>query len=160
MSKIDTGVYVVLWGGNKITLDKKGLALLSRSSWSLDKDGYLRAKVLGSISYFHREIIEAASGTEVDHINRDRLDNRVSNLRICTRSANVQNSSKRTGSSKYLGVSPNKNNWRAQITKDGEKFYLGTFKTELEAALIYDKKATELYGDCAHVNFPPSDGGL
>ena len=60
--------------------------------------------------------------------------------------------------SNYVGVSrqknSNKNPWRAYITFKGKQILLGGFKTEEEAALAYDKKAKELFGNNAKVNFP------
>lgn len=41
--------------------------------------------------YFHRAILNAKNGEEVDHINGNKKDNRLSNLRICTRAQNIQN---------------------------------------------------------------------
>jgi len=60
--------------------------------------------------------------------------------------------------SNYAGVSreknSNKNPWRAYITFKGKHIRLGGFKTEEEAALAYDKKARELFGSVAKLNFP------
>lgn len=63
---------------------------------------------------------------------------------------------KKNATSKYFGVSQNKksNNWMAFIHINGEKKHLGMFKTEEEAAKVYDKKALELLGDKVRLNFP------
>ena len=90
-----------------------------------------------------------------DHEDRNGLNNQRNNLRICTRS---QNNANRTpiGSSKYLGVfyQPMSTNrpWYARIVKDKKKKYLGSFSTEREAALIYNKAAIELHGEFANLN--------
>lgn len=93
----------------------------------------------------------------VDHKNGDGLDNRRSNLRLCTPSQNCQNKTKQKTktSSKYKGVHWNKNmsKWHVQIEKNGVGIYLGCFKDEIEAAKVYDKKAIELFGEFARLNF-------
>lgn len=72
-----------------------------------------------------------------DHINRDRLDNRRSNLRVVTRAQNNQNVTSRRGSSStYRGVSWNKRlgKWQATATCAGRRVHLGFFDTEVLAA--------------------------
>ena len=90
----------------------------------------------------------------VDHINRNGLDNTRKNLRICTRSENLMNSKKPelNSTSKYKGVNKCGNSWRAEIRLNRKGFYLGKFKTEKEAALAYNKKAIELFGEFARLN--------
>lgn len=88
----------------------------------------------------------------IDHKDHDGLNNRRSNLRIVTLAQNAQNSrvSKNT-SSKYRGVwwNKEKNKWSVQVNRK----HVGHFKTEDEAGLAYNKKATELYGEFASLNF-------
>lgn len=91
----------------------------------------------------------------IDHINRNRCDNRMKNLRYTNNSSNMQNKTKaKNKSSNYLGVSFCKKNelWRATISKDLIFYHIGYFKTEDEAAEAYNEKATELYGDNACIN--------
>ncbi|KIP28272.1 AP2/ERF family transcription factor [Bacillus thuringiensis] len=57
-------------------------------------------------------------------------------------------------SSNYRGVRKINNSWISQISKNRKLYHLGSFKNELEAARTYDKKAIELYGDKAILNFP------
>ena len=82
-----------------------------------------------------------------DHINRNKLDNRRSNLRICTPKENLQNSSIRTtNKSGATGVYyvPKVNKWRAQITIDGKTKYIGIF-TSFEDAVIARRKSEQIY---------------
>lgn len=57
-------------------------------------------------------------------------------------------------SSKYVGVSKVKNKWRAYIVINHKQIYLGKYNLEKEAAIIYDKKCWEIYGDISKLNFP------
>ncbi len=106
--------------------------------------------------YLHREIVNAKDGEYVDHINQNTLDNRKENLRICTNQQNSANTKGRPSIriSQYKGVRKNSNcnTWCARVTFDGKELYLGSFKTEKEAALKYNEKARELFGDFAFLN--------
>ena len=94
-------------------------------------------------------------GMVVDHINRIGLDNRKENLRIATRSQNQQNRrSRRNTSSQYKGVSWTKRDkrWQAKIGHKRKVICLGDFTCEHQAALAYNEKATELWGEYALLN--------
>jgi hypothetical protein len=98
------------------------------------------------------------AGMEIDHINGNGLDNRLRNLRLATRSQNMYNRRKlTTTSSKFKGVSYAKREgrWVAYIRQNRSRIHLGYFETELDAALAYDEKARELFGEFASLNFPP-----
>lgn len=90
-------------------------------------------------TYMHREVL-GFPVREVDHINRDKLDNRRANLRLVSRSENMFNTSKRLGtSSRFKGVcfSPHLSRstpWRAYVTLNGKQTSLGYFPSEQEAA--------------------------
>jgi len=91
----------------------------------------------------------------VDHKNSDSLDNRKSNLRICTMAQNNLNKSKRIiRTSKYKGLCHNKrhNRWIAYITLNRKTYHLGYFDDEIEAAKAYNEKAKELHGEFARLN--------
>jgi hypothetical protein len=82
-----------------------------------------------------------APGMNADHISRDRLDNRASNIRYVTRTENAQNRSPNrvAGSSRFQGVSRHKSSgkYRANIMANGKGHYLGLFQSEEAAALAY-----------------------
>ena len=103
--------------------------------------------------YLHRLIMNAKSGEYTDHINRDGLDNRSSNLRLCTNSENLVNSTKknRNQTSKYKGVCWHKVGKKWQAKACG--IYLGLFVSEKEAALAYDEYMSKHFEEFAQFNF-------
>jgi len=88
----------------------------------------------------HREILglpREYDGRQGDHINRNRLDNRRSNLRIVTDAQNRQNKSPyRRATSRFRGVywDKDKQRWRAQAIFQGRHYHLGYFQDEEETA--------------------------
>ena len=77
---------------------------------------------------------------DVDHIDRNRLNNNLENLRMVTRQENLCNvSSHKDSSSKYKGVYYNKRRlkWHTSIYNNGKKIHLGYYNSELEAAQAY-----------------------
>lgn len=105
----------------------------------------------------HREIMRAPKHLLVDHRDHNGLDNRRSNLRLCTPAENIRNQGSARGStSKYKGVTwcKARNIFQARITFNGRRIHLGSFKNEIDAAKAYDKKAKELFGEFAYLNFP------
>ena len=92
----------------------------------------------------------------IDHINRNGLDNRKINLRICNISQNSCNSRKTAFrcTSVFKGVSFVRriNKWRAYIVKHSKQYHLGLFSSEIEAAKAYNNKALELFGEYACLN--------
>lgn len=104
----------------------------------------------------HRLIMGATKGTVVDHISHDGLDNRRSNLRVCSQSQNqanqlVQANTRKT--SRFKGVSLNKGGrWSATIQVRGQRLRLGTFGSEDDAARAYDQAANDAFGEFACTN--------
>ena len=155
---------IPLTQGKFALIDDEDFELLSQHKWfaaKLGKTFYAARKIYckpkQTTRYMHRQILRPEKQKEVDHINHDGLDNRRCNLRVCTRSQNLQNQRfSRGGSSKYRGIyySRKKNKWRAQIgIKAHKKTYLGYFDDEKEAAKAYDVAAKELFGEFACLNF-------
>lgn len=86
----------------------------------------------------HRRIMGAPKGLVVDHIDRDGLNNRRANLRVCTQAENIANKSPaRLAGTGYVGVYPTGAHFSARISIDGERRYLGRFKTAEEASAAY-----------------------
>lgn len=76
---------------------------------------------------------------QIDHIDGDRANNRLANLREATNAGNQQNIRRahRDNTTGFLGASPNKNRFRAHIRVDGERRHLGTFGTPEQAHAAY-----------------------
>lgn len=129
---------------------------LIKYSW-YTKDGYVYGHVPGKNNVImHRFLMNAKTNEIIDHINGNKLDNRLSNLRISNPTLNGHNKTKKqNASSKYLGVSYiiSKKRFKAVITKDKKQYFIGTFVSEEDAAKARDKKAIELYGEYAKLNF-------
>jgi len=103
----------------------------------------------------HRSIVKPAPGLEVDHINGNGLDNRRANLRAVSHVQNVWNlhKTRRSRSSRFVGVSLADGRWRATICFGSRSIHLGMFSREVDAALAYDAKCRELRGPFARPNF-------
>lgn len=119
---------------------------LNKWRWSLSL-GYARNWDVKTQKHYamHRLIIDAPKGAKVDHKNRNTLDNRRANLRLCDDAENVWNSKitkERTGIAlkKRAGV------WIARITVRGCSISLGSFKTSTEAFKAYREASMKYYG--------------
>lgn len=108
------------------------------------------------IVLMHRQIMQTPPGMHTDHINHNTLDNRRSNLRACTPQENLFNrQANRNSSSRFVGVAKERGGtWRAQIQKNEECFWLGSYLYEEDAALAYDRAAEVLFGEFAGLNLP------
>jgi hypothetical protein len=140
----ETGVFICLVhrGKKKRAGMQDGLA---------DKNGYRAIEIEKRRYRAHRLAWLYMTGewpTDfIDHINGIKTDNRFCNLRDVTHTVNMQNMRKPTinNSTGYLGVHPGYKGWfKAQINVDGEKLYLGKFKTAEEASEAYLKARREL----------------
>lgn len=141
-------------GKHKILVSKDKIDKVNNIRWYLyqNKSGIIYGKHEGSKSKFRFTVHELILGQKyADHINGNGLDNRNENLRPATKQQNAWNSRKvENCGSKYKGVYKVRDDkWTVQV--NGK--HVGIFKTELEAAKAYDKKALEIYGEFARLNF-------
>jgi hypothetical protein len=146
-------------------VDDEDYALLSRYSWTTNQKGHVKTHIyLGKSHHtllLHRLIMNPTNEQQVDHINRNKLDNRKENLRICYSMQNSWNRSKYDFPkySKYKGVSfiKNRNKWTAYITYNGCRYFLGYYNFEDDAARAYNEKAQEFFGEFAVQNYIEKD---
>lgn len=94
----------------------------------------------------------------IDHVNRDRLDNRPENLRSASHAENMRNKIHPGGASRYRGVNPSGRKWKATIGIGGAYRHLGVFGSEIEAAQAYDTAALEIDPVFAMTNFGLNHG--
>ena len=131
-------------------IDSEDWPKIKDRKWCLSRIYVATKKEKGKSAYLHHAIMgEPDKGFEIDHINRNPLDNRKSNLRVCTRSQNAWNSGKQnTNKSGFKGVFKHKKKWAAQIKPPQSKtIHLGTFETPNLAARAYNEAALEFRGN-------------
>ena len=108
---------------------------------------YVCTSIHGKTVRLHRFIVQPGPGMHVDHINGDSLDNRRANLRVCTRSQNLQNrrlnADSRTGI-KGVGVLST-GRYRVRVQANGKRLHIGVFDTLEEAALARSTVAMEMH---------------
>jgi hypothetical protein len=154
-------IEVTLLPSGCITLiDEADKPLVEDGRWGISKkqDGaiyVIRSTPGGGPQIFmHRQILNAPADMEVDHINRCGLDNRRSNIRLCTPQQNCRNIGPREGR-KFKGVyliAGGK--YRSNIQDGRARITIGLFATDIEAAVAYDEAARRLFGEFAYLNFP------
>lgn len=152
--------------GFSTIVDDEDFEELSKHKWQYNSIGYavrtvaLDDKTRTSL-YMHVAIMGKIDGLEIDHINGNKLYNRRENLRHVTREQNNQNRKpNKNASSKYKGVCWHKNNqkWGSQIKINGKCIYLGSYKSEEDAALAYNEAAIRLQGQYARLNTIDCEG--
>lgn len=152
---------------SRVIVDDEDFDKVSKWRWSIHRQGYVfRMKYAGGgkynekheIVYLHRFILSSREGQIVDHINRNKLDNRKSNLRYSTKSENCANKGKnKNNTSGYKGVIfmdvTSVNKWRAMIGVHGKRrIHLGCFPSPVEAAIAYNEAAKKYFGKFAYQN--------
>jgi hypothetical protein len=139
---------------NYFMISTNCLEKVIRHNWYIDSNGYPMTYT-GRSKTLHKNLLgKQQKGYVIDHINRNKLDNRLENLRVITSRENSYNRTKsKSSKNKYKGVIKKNNKYVASITKDGVKREIGGFETEEDAAKMYDMMAEELFGEFAGFNF-------
>lgn len=158
---------IELVNGRGIALvDDEDYERLSQHRWFYHHHGYAvrndysNGHKNGKTIFMHHDVIgRPSNGLEVDHINRNGLDNQKRNLRIATRGQNTQNTlrEKRTATaSRFRGVTRDvrTGRWRAQLFVNKKHMLHLSFTDEVEAAHAYDSAVRHFFGEFAIVNFP------
>lgn len=155
---------IQLTQGKVALVDDMDYAWLNRRKWYAKQYRciYYAQRSIGGrrnrkLELMHRVILELHAGDkrQCDHRDGDGLNNRRTNLRICTGMQNIQSSRKRTtGTSKYKGVHwfRRDGKWYSKIQIRGKQRHLGGFESEIDAAKAYDKAALICFGDFALTN--------
>jgi len=134
--------------------DRGSNAKAGKRAGRLLRTGYRSIHVSGRRYQEHRLIFLWWHGEfpeQIDHINRDKSDNRIENLRRCTHSTNQINTNNRQSSSGIRGVRrvEKTGRWMARIYKNGKEIRVGTFSTQEEASAAYMEKMRKFYGEFA-----------
>ena len=119
-------------------------------SFCLLQSGYVSN---GKHKYLHRLIMNPPDNMCVDHINGNKIDNRKSNLRICTNQQNQMNrGKKKNNKSGFKGVwfDKSKNKYRTQISVDGKKKHLGLFEKSEDAYKAYCEACVKYHQEYHH----------
>jgi hypothetical protein len=115
----------------------------------VDKRGYVKVKHEGKLVWEHRLVWFNAHGywpNVIDHIDGDKSNNTLSNLRDVSKGFNNYARGVRSDSTTGVkGVFKNGSGFMARISKDGQNHYLGTFRTKEEAQKVYEEKERKLY---------------
>jgi|ERR1044072_5227717 hypothetical protein len=150
---------ILLSKGYRALVDDEDYEFINQWKWCYLSTGYaVREDKNSKMLLMHRIVARTPKGKVTDHINGNKLDNRKSNLRVCTSAQNIAYTKKRNGNpaSVYKGVSLDKRRgyWNAEIWHNYKKYYLGAFKEERHAAMAWDIAARDLKGSFAYLNFP------
>lgn len=133
--------------GKTVLFDIDNLPEVSKHKWFVDASGYATSCLDGKNIRMHRFLVDVPDGKVIDHINRDKLDNRRGNLRICTQKENCQNMSmKSNNKSGVTGVYYDKRakRWRAQIYIKQKAVHVGIFD-DFEDAVAARNEAVERF---------------
>lgn len=156
----------MLTKGYSSLVDDEDYVELIKHEWCYDGIGYARRNAHNYTTgkpipvRIHQQVMGFPK-SNIDHINGDRLDNRKSNLRLCTQVENLRNSTKKSlkCSSRYKGVSfsKEKRKWHSYITidstrKTNKRKHLGYFNNEIDAAKAYNQAARQIFGKFGRLN--------
>ena len=147
---------IPLGNGLFATVDAADYPELSKYRWYATRRGssiYAVRHEAGKETYMHRAIMKPRPGQIVHHRDGDGLNNRRDNLLVCTRRQH-QSCRGPLGDRRFVGVYWHKNRWMALLRYRGKQYYLGRFQDQIEAAKARDRKAYELCGELAYLNFP------
>lgn len=159
----DNEAYVIGYTrkGEKFIFDKEDFNMISKYTWFLSKRGYMTTNIKRRPVTMHKLLLGNLKKLDIDHISRDRVDNRRCNLRVCTHQQNIFNQSKRsTNTSGFMGVSQmlRTGKYEAYVHYNNRKHYFGTYDSAIEAAKARDVGAKELFGEYANLNFQTDKG--
>ena len=146
--------------GEFTIVDADDFKWLNQYKWHVRKHknvSYAETQKNGKLIKMHRMLLNAPPHLFVDHRDHNGLNNRRYNLRLCTNQQNLYNCRPRQGgTSRYKGVYRDKRGKKfvARIVADGKRHSLGYFDDEIEAAVAYDLKAIQFFGQFAYLNFP------
>lgn len=156
--------YINLSQGKRAKVDDESFHWLNQWKWCLSSKGYavrsvclkdLNGRITTKTILMHRLILGTLGGKDTDHVNGNKLDNQIANLRIVSRSENAFNQGAHKDSwSGIKGVRWDTANrsWRSQIQVDGKFVHLGYFKDVNDAIDARNTAAVKYHGSFARLN--------
>jgi len=150
---------ITLTQGKHAIVDDEDFKELNRHKWCANKFGHSFYACRGMYDpktqktktiLMHRVILDAPTGTICDHVNRNGLDNRKTNLRFCTKEQNSHNSKINIkNKSGYKGVSWDKNRkkWVVRMKINGFYKFIGRFTDKEKAIGAYHSRARKNHGE-------------
>lgn len=148
-------------GSDLIIVDEEMIPILAKFTWHINRDKQTKyavtnVKIAGKqTSLSMHRLLCGLPNSEIDHINRNGLDNRLCNLRFCTKAENQRNR-KRENKFGFRGVYKTKKNistFACQIQINGRKIHEVGFKTAEDAARRYDELCKQYHGEFGIRNF-------
>lgn len=145
---VDSDDFEILNQFNWCAIQKRDVFYAGRGIWQTNTK-------TTKIVYMHKIILKTT--LMVDHINGNTLDNRRSNLRICTNQENLRNSKlQKNSTTGFKGVYKRKDlkskPYAASIKSNGKTKHLGYFSTKELAAIAYNEAAIKYFGEFARLN--------
>lgn len=150
--------YLKVHSSHLVKVDDEDFERLNKHKWHVEKRGsgllYVFTRMDNKIISLHRFILKNPHNP-IDHINGDGLDNRKSNLRICSHAENMMNRKiHKNNNSGFKGVyfdSPKKK-YRAKIRFHSKFYHIGYYSSAIEAARAYDTVARNFFKEFARPN--------
>ncbi len=130
--------------GRGILVSPEMQHLLRDRLYNIGGNGYPQTCIRYKLTYLHHRILPAKKGITVDHVNNNKLDNRIENLRYATYAQNNTNK-------KAKGFKRSGNGWTAYIQVNGTPIYLGYFANEQDAIRVRREAEIKYFGEFAPI---------
>lgn len=141
--------------GTVALVDDEDFEQINRFSWYVG-NGYARSGSRENMLHMHRLIMKPSNDKVVDHIDGDRLNNKRSNLRICTQKENLKNRKKQKDSGNtYKGVKYKKGKYECSIIVENKFIFIGIFEDEIHAVNAYNYYSEIYFGNFSKPNDCP-----
>lgn len=137
-------------------IDLESAKLVSVHKWHLGKNGYVTSRIEGKLILLHRFLLNPKSREVVDHINRDRLDNRMHNLRVVSNSLNGFNKGRQSNNtSGYVGIRwiSKENKWWSRIMVNQKTYHLGYFDDIADAVKAREDAEIKYFGELRNSHY-------
>lgn len=135
-------------------IDIEDVEKVKKYKWYRSK-GYARGRTERGLRYMHHVVLnrEPSRVFDIDHKDRNKLNNCKSNLRVCKHEVNCWNTIKpKNNTSGYIGVSQHGRKWLATIGIKSKQVHLGLFKTKEKAAKAYNEAVVKNRDEFASLN--------